>query len=1023
MANWFLITEGKENGPVQPGRLRELVANGQLRPNDLVRRDDMSKPCRADQIKGLFPNSAQSAMPAQLPEVRPARQDATVSVQPESASIDSMPSSSATPRWKQILIGFWNTTADASRLTALQVKKTKLQSVTLPRAFAALGRHVDEASASPANGDEFTAIRTQIRDLKARIEATQTVAANPPAPQGVLDKAKGMAKATADAANRKKLELQLGGIHADLGKAAYERLGEAAGPAGIMVPIIKGSSRVKQIDDEQAKLESASSGRLVTPRRLAISALAFVGLALCAGLGNMVGLKPNRAFHADDSGFPNDGSCLTADFLPFVPGAVKSYQNKVFDFPNGNVLLIEDLKETYASDGLVKEEKTITDPNVPPITTHRQYHVRKAEGFVGTSDENRLVKLGAKPAETWGDGKTPNKGESAGTYTLVGFETAKSTIVGGKTADVLRAIIQHQYQVTDQRGDSTLIITETVLEVHGGVQSRSVYFHCFGGSMDGKKFLTQQKRFIASSIPTAKVPDRERPKENLFVRNHFVTFHLPVTIKCENPAFKVSLLGQVDNDQGNKLLTFNTAAFSPTGRHLAIGGRDSSGCGAIELVNTATGTLDACVWNADARGFHMGGVIGLAFSPDGRFLATGGRSGRVKVFSVEKLLEIAKPTIRLEGFSDEPGKEPPRGLVVFESEVSKYDPNTLYEDLHLAFSVDGSLLFAGAGQDSAPPLFGFLTSWRSATGEVVFSKAVKGNVKGLAVLPDNLLVGGGPFRIWSATTGDPLTRPIPNNIKGAFVVGSANGQRLAAKTDIKNNNGERVDAKLVVMKSNGLTASSVIEPKGGPNALNHFTISPDGRLVATTGKGWNIQIWNALSAEKLADITCERGLHKFLAFSPDGKKLVAGGYDEWVLLFDIDSSVDLSAQNSNKVGHPLANIPAKVPEPSERHSPEKATDTPKPSTKKSAAKSLSERLKGTKWINTNGVSFVWDENGTLIHGQVRRPYEVVDDDRIRIAFGKDHTDTLVFDKDLNQFEQFSSKEPNKRPLFKGKRAE
>lgn len=400
MANWFLITEGKENGPIQPARLRELVADGQLRPTDLVRRDDMAKPCRADQIKGLFPSSAQPEMRAQLPEVRPATPDATVSVRPESASFDSMPSTSAKPRWKQILIGFWNTTADASRLTALQVEKTKLQSVTLPRAFAALGRHVDEASASPANGDEFTAIRTQIRDLKARIEATQTVAANQPTSQGVLDKAKGMAKATVDAANRKKLELQLAGIHADLGKVAFERLGEAAGPVEIVRPIIEGSSRVKQIDDEQAKLKSASNGRLITPKRVAIAGIAFVCLAICAGLGNL----------SDRQRKPD---ALTVDFFPHRKGVVQRRLTTMYIKDAGE---IESEKE-YSVEVDRTRVKWISQKAIAgktersmPLPAEQISYFRIQDGFIETGNDDEftkkivwspIIKIGAKKDDTW----------------------------------------------------------------------------------------------------------------------------------------------------------------------------------------------------------------------------------------------------------------------------------------------------------------------------------------------------------------------------------------------------------------------------------------------------------------------------------------------------------------------------------------------------------------------------------------------------------------------------------------------
>ncbi len=82
---------------------------------------------------------------------------------------------------------------------------------------------------------------------------------------------------------------------------------------------------------------------------------------------------------------------------------------------------------------------------------------------------------------------------------------------------------------------------------------------------------------------------------------------------------------------------------------------------------------------------------------------------------------------------------------------------------------------------------------------------------------------------------------------------------------------------------------------------------------------------------------------------------------------------------------------------------------------------LQERLRGTRWRNTNGVVFYWDAKGTLYRNGAQIEYEVVDDMRLRIRYGDNHSDTFAFDKDLQQFEQFSTSRPGKKPLFSGKR--
>jgi hypothetical protein len=52
---WFVVRDGKEQGPYSTQRLKQMAADGKLRPEDLVRRTDTQAPRRASTIKGLFP--------------------------------------------------------------------------------------------------------------------------------------------------------------------------------------------------------------------------------------------------------------------------------------------------------------------------------------------------------------------------------------------------------------------------------------------------------------------------------------------------------------------------------------------------------------------------------------------------------------------------------------------------------------------------------------------------------------------------------------------------------------------------------------------------------------------------------------------------------------------------------------------------------------------------------------------------------------------------------------------------------
>lgn len=52
---WFIVRDGKEEGPVSSPDLKELAETGKLQPDDRVRRTDMKATVKASAVKGLFP--------------------------------------------------------------------------------------------------------------------------------------------------------------------------------------------------------------------------------------------------------------------------------------------------------------------------------------------------------------------------------------------------------------------------------------------------------------------------------------------------------------------------------------------------------------------------------------------------------------------------------------------------------------------------------------------------------------------------------------------------------------------------------------------------------------------------------------------------------------------------------------------------------------------------------------------------------------------------------------------------------
>jgi WD40 repeat protein len=287
---------------------------------------------------------------------------------------------------------------------------------------------------------------------------------------------------------------------------------------------------------------------------------------------------------------------------------------------------------------------------------------------------------------------------------------------------------------------------------------------------------------------------------------------------------------------GSPVAGYSTIVYTADGKYLATAGIDN----AVLLVNVARGEI--------ARTFHghSSSVFALAFSHDGRHLATGSLEegkikGQVKVWDVDS----AQVVFTVPG--------PPDGVTA------------------LAASPDGKLL-AFAGGNPFNPAPAVITVIDATSGKPVRNlRGPPGQVNGIAFSPDGhtLVAAGlayqvieGVVKAWQADTGKELA-PFRGHSRGLYGVAfSPDGTRLATAS---------LDQTAIVWDV--ATRRQVLTYHGHSGGLRAITFSPDGRQVASAGFDLTVQLWDAKSGRRERTLLGHAGSVTGLAFSPDGRLL------------------------------------------------------------------------------------------------------------------------------------------------------